>query len=86
MNAIIVSAFLGVVMMFASWSIKGENKQKNIALFGLIFLILANLAQMNGWFVAEVETNVYQYLILLPHLYLYLDQWGRDFKNWKSCG
>ena len=57
MNAIIVSAFLGVVMMFASWSIKGENKQKNIALFGLIFLILANLAQMNGWFVAEVDTN-----------------------------
>ena len=30
MNAIIVSAFLGVVMMFASWSVKGENKQKNI--------------------------------------------------------
>ena len=57
MNAIIISAFLGVVMMFASWSIKGENKQKNIALFGLIFLILANLAQLNGWFVAEVDTH-----------------------------
>jgi NADH-quinone oxidoreductase subunit N len=57
MNAIIVSAFLGVVMMFASWSVKGENKQKNIALFGLIFLILANLAQLNGWYVVDVDTN-----------------------------
>jgi NADH-quinone oxidoreductase subunit N len=57
MNAIIVSAFLGVVMMFASWSVKGESKQKNIALFGLIFLILANLAQLNGWYVVDVATK-----------------------------
>ncbi len=57
MNAIIVSAFLGVVMMFASWGIKSESKQKNIALLGLLVLIIANLAQLNGWYVADIATK-----------------------------
>jgi NADH-quinone oxidoreductase subunit N len=57
MNAIIVSAFLGVIMMFASWGIQGQKQQKNIALFGLFVLIIANLAQLNGWYVADVDTK-----------------------------
>lgn len=57
MNAIIVSAFFGVIMMFTSWRIQGEKKQKNIALLGLILLIIANLSQLNGWYVVAMDTN-----------------------------
>jgi NADH-quinone oxidoreductase subunit N len=57
MNAIIVSALLGVIMMFCSWGFKSESLQKNIALVGLLVLIAANLAQLNGWYVVDIETK-----------------------------
>ena len=56
MNAIIVSTLLGVIMMFCSWGIKNERVQKNIALVGLLILIVANLAQANAWYVFEYDT------------------------------
>ena len=58
MNAIIVSALLGVIMMFSSWCVKGERTQKTIALFGMAVLIIANLAQMNGWYVVNYDTKL----------------------------
>lgn len=57
MNAIIVSALLGVVLMFSSWIFKSEKLQKNIALVGLLVLIFANLAQSYGWFVFDYDTK-----------------------------
>ena len=42
MNAIIVSALLGVILMFCSWGFKSESLQKNMALVGLLVLIAAN--------------------------------------------
>lgn len=57
MNAIIVSALLGVILMFSSWSIKSASLQKSIALIGFLVLIIANLAQLNGWYVINVNTN-----------------------------
>ena len=57
MNAIIVSTLLGVIMMFCSWGIKNERVQKNIALVGLLILIVANLAQANAWYVFEYDTK-----------------------------
>lgn len=57
MNAIIVSALLGVILMFSSWSIKSASLQKSIALIGFLALIIANLAQLNGWYVINVNTN-----------------------------
>jgi len=57
MNAIIVSTLLGVIMMFCSWGIKNQRVQKNIALIGLIILIIANLAQSNGWYVFNYDTK-----------------------------
>ena len=57
MNAIIVSTLLGVIMMFCSWGIKSQRVQKNIALIGLIILIIANLAQSNGWYVFNYDTK-----------------------------
>jgi len=57
MNAIIVSTLLGVIMMFCSWGIQSQKAQKNIALLGLFMLILANLAQANGWYVFNYDTK-----------------------------
>ena len=57
MNAIVVSTLLGVMMMFCSWGIQSQKAQKNIALFGLFFLIMANLAQANGWYVFNYDTK-----------------------------
>ncbi len=57
MNAIIVSALLGVILMFCSWGLKSESLQKNIALIGLLVLIVANLAQLNGWYVIDIDTK-----------------------------
>ncbi|MEI7588982.1 MAG: NADH-quinone oxidoreductase subunit N [Chitinophagia bacterium] len=57
MNAIIVSTLLGVIMMFCSWGIKSNQVQKNIALIGLLILIVANVAQLNGWLVINYDTK-----------------------------
>ncbi len=57
MNAIVVSTLLGVMMMFCSWGIQSQKAQKNIALFGLIILIMANLAQANGWYTFNYDTK-----------------------------
>jgi NADH-quinone oxidoreductase subunit N len=57
MNAIIVSALLGVILMFCSWIFKNEKWQRNIALLGLLVLIFANLAQSNGWYVIDFDTK-----------------------------
>jgi NADH-quinone oxidoreductase subunit N len=81
MNAIIVSALLGVIMMFTSWGIKGEKSQKYIALMGLAILILANLSQLNGWYVMEYDTKgmlafsrygIYANTILFTLTFLYV--------------
>jgi len=57
MNAIIVSTLLGVIMMFCSWGIKSQKTQHTIALVGLFVLILSNLAQLNGWYVIDIDTK-----------------------------
>jgi NADH-quinone oxidoreductase subunit N len=81
MNAIIVSALLGVILMFCSWGFKSESLQKNIALVGLLVLIAANLAQLNGWYVLDINTKgmlsfsrfgLYANTILFALTFLYL--------------
>ena len=81
MNAIIVSALLGVVMMFSSWIFKSERLQKNLALVGLLILIFANLAQINGWYVVDINTKgmlaftrfgLYANMLLFILTFLYL--------------
>ena len=57
MNAIIVSTLLGVIMMFCSWGIQNLQVQKNIALIGLLILIIANIGQLNGWYVIDFDTK-----------------------------
>jgi NADH-quinone oxidoreductase subunit N len=57
MNAIIVSTLLGVIMMFSSWITSSPKIQRNIGLAGMFLLILANLAQLKGWWVIDFDTK-----------------------------
>ncbi|MEQ1554799.1 MAG: NADH-quinone oxidoreductase subunit N [Ferruginibacter sp.] len=47
MNAIILSAVIGIVLMFASVFIKSKTAPKNIALVGAIILFVANALELN---------------------------------------
>jgi len=57
MNAIIVSTLLGVIMMFVSWGTSNMKLQRTIGLAGMAVLIIANLAQLNGWWVVNFDTK-----------------------------
>ncbi|ANI90200.1 NADH dehydrogenase [Arachidicoccus ginsenosidimutans] len=48
MNAIILSAILGVVMMFCSAFVKNTKSYKFVALVGLVVLLLANICETYG--------------------------------------
>ena len=55
MNAIIASALLGVLMMFASWIFDNEKTHTRIALVGLLALIVANVLQLSGIYTIPVD-------------------------------
>ena len=57
MNAIIVSALLGVVMMFSGIMIKNRSAITNIAAAGLVLLLAANLLNTYGGWVIQVNTH-----------------------------
>ena len=57
MNAIIISAFMGVAMMFSSWLTSSAKVQRNIGLAGMLLLIVGNIAQMNGVWSIQLDTK-----------------------------
>ncbi len=57
MNAIIFSALLGVVMMFAGIATPNKMAIKNIAIAALLVLLLGNLSDAYGWFSIKVNVN-----------------------------
>jgi NADH-quinone oxidoreductase subunit N len=57
MNAIIVSALLGVVMMFSGIFTKNRPAHTAIAVIGLLVLLTANLLNTYGIFVVHVNTH-----------------------------
>ncbi len=84
MNAIIASALLGVLMMFASWIFDNKKTHTRIALAGLLSLIVANLLQLNGIFAISFDTKgmlaftqfglyVNTILFILTFLYVWLN-------------
>jgi NADH-quinone oxidoreductase subunit N len=84
MNAIIASALLGVLMMFASWITDNEKTHTRIALIGLLTLIVANLFQLNGLYSVQLDTKgmlaftqfglyVNTILFVLTFLYVWLN-------------
>jgi NADH-quinone oxidoreductase subunit N len=81
MNAIIVSTLLGVVMMFVSWGTASAKLQRSIGLFGMFVLIVANLSELKGLLVFDVDTKgmlvfnqigLYVNLILFIITFIYL--------------
>ena len=70
MNAIIASAFLGVLMMFASWIFDNEQTHTRIALVGLLALIVANVLQLNGIYTIPVD---YKGLLSFTQFGLYVN-------------
>ncbi|NCI47448.1 NADH-quinone oxidoreductase subunit N [Sediminibacterium soli] len=57
MNAIIVSALLGVLMMFSGIWVKNRAAITNIAAAGLLLLVIANLLNTYGVWVIHVNTH-----------------------------
>jgi NADH-quinone oxidoreductase subunit N len=57
MNAIILSALLGVVLMFTGIFTKNKSTIRIVATVGLLLLLAVNIAEMNGWHLAEINTR-----------------------------
>ena len=57
MNALIVSALLGVIMMFSGIMLKQKSAIRNVAIAGLIILLLVNILEMCGTIVFKVDTK-----------------------------
>ncbi|KIC95896.1 NADH-quinone oxidoreductase subunit N [Flavihumibacter solisilvae] len=57
MNAIILSAILGVVLMFSGIMFKNGNTVRNIAIAGMLILLFANLAEMKGYHFFDINTK-----------------------------
>jgi NADH-quinone oxidoreductase subunit N len=57
MNALLLSAFLGVIMMFSSFLFKEKSAIRNIAIAGMVLLIVVNLLEMNGKILFHIDTR-----------------------------
>jgi len=57
MNAIIISALLGVVMMFSSILIQNRSAIRNIAVVGLLILLLGNLLNTYTVYSFDIDTH-----------------------------
>jgi NADH-quinone oxidoreductase subunit N len=57
MNAIIVSAVWGVIMMFCSFLVKNKGLYRHIAAFGLFTLLIANVLNANGINLFDIDDH-----------------------------
>jgi NADH-quinone oxidoreductase subunit N len=57
MNALLLSAFWGVVMMFSSFLFKEKSAIRNLAIAGLVLLIVVNILEMNGKILFHINTR-----------------------------
>ena len=57
MNALIVSAVLGIVMMFSGIMLKSKAAVRNIAIAGLVVLLLVNILEMAGVIFFTIDTK-----------------------------
>ncbi|MBS1575985.1 MAG: NADH-quinone oxidoreductase subunit N [Bacteroidetes bacterium] len=57
MNALLLSALWGVVMMFSSFLVKEKSAIRNIAVAGLVLLLLVNILEMNGKIFFDINTR-----------------------------
>ncbi len=57
MNAILLSVFLGVVMMFSSVFVHNKNLFRHIATIGLFLLLAGSLGDFNGLVFIDIDTK-----------------------------
>src|SRR5580698_11569434 len=66
MNAILLSAIWGIIMMFSGIVTKSKTVIRNTAIIGLALLLIGNYADMMGYHLAKIEV----------HKMLYFDTFG----------
>jgi NADH-quinone oxidoreductase subunit N len=57
MNALIVSALLGVIMMFSGILLKQKNAVRNVGIAGMTLLLIVNILEMCGTTLFNVDTK-----------------------------
>lgn len=57
MNALILSALLGVIMMFSGIVLKQKSAVRNVGIGGLIILLIVNILEMNGTVFFKIDTR-----------------------------
>jgi NADH-quinone oxidoreductase subunit N len=90
MNAIILSALLGVVMMFTSIFTKNKSAIRNVAMIGLLVILIGNLLSNYGIFTIKVNTHnmlsvdnfgIFFNTIAIASTLLYVILSGRDMEK-----
>ncbi len=57
MNALLLSAFWGVIMMFSSFLFKQKAAVRNLAVAGLVLILIVNILEMNGTVFFHIVTR-----------------------------
>ena len=57
MNALLLTAVFGVVMMFSSFLLKSKIVIRNLAILGLILILTANVLEMTGMVFFKIDTK-----------------------------
>ena len=57
MNALILSAVWGVIMMFSGIALKQKRDIRNVAIAGLVLLLLVNILEMSGTVIFVIDTK-----------------------------
>jgi NADH-quinone oxidoreductase subunit N len=57
MNALLLTAFFGVIMMFSSFLLKSRRAIRNLAIFGLAVTLVANVLEMTGTVFFKIDTK-----------------------------
>jgi NADH-quinone oxidoreductase subunit N len=57
MNALLLTALFGVIMMFSSFMLNNKAVIRNVAISGLILILAANILEMQGMFFFKVDTK-----------------------------
>lgn len=94
MNAIILTATWGVVMMLGGAFIKSKSTPKYLAITGLVLIIIANCIQMNNgasFFTVDVKNmlvfdsfNLTFINVVFGCTLLYFLLNGRDIEKWEN--
>ena len=57
MNALLLSAIFGVIMMFSSFLLQSKAAIRGLAITGLIIVVMANILEMSGMVFFTIDTK-----------------------------